>query len=151
MEFSMLFDMKKQLSRKKSNLLSKNKPGNVTLLVYYPLSIVFCVELLMIKIASIRNFGKFVWLRVQKSGCGQFQKIFKFCQSHHLSEMSIFCENQIWVKVSSFYFVAFNLLSFHFFQERGFIDRTTWQLTRINFMLCYDFRIFEATCRWLWL
>ena len=60
MEFSMLFDMKKQLSRKKSNLLSKNKPGNVTLLVYYPLSIVFCVELLMIKIASIRNFGKFV-------------------------------------------------------------------------------------------
>ena len=56
----MLFDMKKQLSLKKSNLFSKNRPGNVTLLVYYQLSIAFCVELLMIKMASIRNFGKFV-------------------------------------------------------------------------------------------
>ena len=59
-EFSRLLDMKKQLSLKKSNLFSKNRPGNVTLLVYYPLPIVFCVELLMIKMASIRNLGKFL-------------------------------------------------------------------------------------------
>ena len=56
----MLLDMKKQLSLKTPNLFLKDRPGNITLLVYYPLSIVFCVELLMIKMAPIRNFGKFV-------------------------------------------------------------------------------------------
>ena len=45
-----------------------------------------------------------------------------------------------------FQFTQFSLFS----RKIGFIDITTWQFTRINFMLCKtDFRIFEATCKWL--
>ena len=147
----MLLDVKKQLSLKKSNLFLKNRSGNVILMVYYPLSVVFYVELLMIKMASIRNFEKFVWLWVQKSGFGQFQKMFKFCQSHHLSQASRFCEIQIWIKVSPFSYCCFQFTQFsHFSRKVGFIDMTTWQLTRIIFMVYgMDFRIFEVMYKWL--
>ena len=85
----------------------------------------------------------------KKVGEVSFRKCSNFVKNQHLSEMNRLCENQIWIKVSSFYFVAFNLLSFHIFQKKiGFIDITTWQLTRINFMLCRtDLRIFEAICK----
>lgn len=41
-EFSLLSDMKKQLSLKRSNLFSYNRPGNVALLVCYSVSIFLC-------------------------------------------------------------------------------------------------------------